>query len=189
MAQRRVATDTGQGLSPRTGRRMPDGHRSVLRQLALATGERAFLIRRAETGAICVLSEQAERSLRSEILRVGMRFPLGISSGGVALLALQTSSFVEAYLDENDFTAEWGPLHSAGHIRKRVVDARADGYSLNDGLVVDGNTGISAAVRHSEETDWALTVTVARAELSPARMTDLVSAVRESACALAEFTG
>jgi DNA-binding IclR family transcriptional regulator len=137
-----------------------DRARRVVRQLAEATGESAFLsaVRGDET--VCLLREDGSFPLRSHVLRVGTRLPLGVASAGIAVLAMMGDRDVDAYLERRDLEAHWGPQHSAAAVRARMVETRAAGFSTNPGLLVEGSWGMGAAVFDVRgRPAWALSLT------------------------------
>ena len=119
-------------------------------------------------------------------LREGMRLPLGVSAGGVALLAYQNDEFIETYLAE--FGLDWGPNNSPEAIRNRVAEARVLGYALNPGLDIQGNFGMAAAVvQTGKPTQFALTITGVESRFRKARQSELGSTLLTFAHRLAQF--
>ena len=64
-----------------------DQARDIVDRLARETGESAFLSARRGDETVCVLSEEGSFPLRSHVLHVGIRFPLGVASAGLAILS------------------------------------------------------------------------------------------------------
>jgi DNA-binding IclR family transcriptional regulator len=147
--------------------------RSVI-ELAKATGESAFFsIRRAEE-VVCLLREEGSFPLRSFVLSEGSRFPLGVSSGGIAILAYRTEDEVQEYLERVDLAQRWGPQHSTQRVLERVERTRELGYSLNPGLIVEGSFGMAAAIfSRSGTPEWALSITGVESRFKPDRRAEL----------------
>lgn len=134
--------------------------RAIVRDLAQATGESAFLSARRGGETVCLLSEVGSFPLRSHVLREGIRFPLGVASAGLAILAHLPDRELEDVLSGADLVAQWGVAHAAGPLRDRVVETRTAGYATNPGLVVEGSWGMGAAVfDRSGAPAWALSLT------------------------------
>src|ERR1700739_4683810 len=77
----------------------------ILRQLALATGESASFSVRRGNETVCLLHEEGTFPLRSHVLREGIRFPLGVASAGLAILAFMPAAERRRYLDQADLAA------------------------------------------------------------------------------------
>jgi DNA-binding IclR family transcriptional regulator len=132
----------------------------VVRRLALATGESAFFSARRGDETICLVREDGSFPIRSHVLTEGIRFPLGVASAGMAVLAFLPDAEVEEYLARTDLTATYGAQHAADRVRARVTTTRGDGYAVNPGLIVPGSWGMGAAVFDDRERPaWALSLT------------------------------
>ncbi|WP_307870117.1 IclR family transcriptional regulator [Mycolicibacterium lutetiense] len=132
----------------------------ILRALARDTGESAFLSARRGDESVCVSAEEGSFPLRSHVLHPGKRFPLGVASAGIVMLAHLPEPEIAAYLDRVDLTVDWGGTHSAAQLRRRIQQTRIKGYSVNPGLIVEGSWGIGAAVFNElGQPMWALSLT------------------------------
>lgn len=145
---------------------------SVLR-LARETGESAFFSVRRGDETVVLLREDGDFPIRSYVLYEGARFPLGVVSAGIVVLAYLPDREVDDYFARADLTEQWGPAHREAAVRERLATTRADGWSLNPGLIVEGSWGMAAAVFDAAGAPaWALTVTGVesrfRAERRPA---------------------
>lgn len=147
--------------------------RPIVRSLAEATGESAFLSARRGDETVCLLREDGAFPIRSHVLHEGIRFPLGVASAGLAILAFLPDSTVERYLAAADL-AGFGVAHAPERVRERVAATRAAGYAVNPGLVVEGSWGMGAAVfDSSEQPAWALSLTGIEARFSAERRPEL----------------
>lgn len=147
--------------------------RPVVRALADATGESAFLSARRGDETVCLLREDGAFPIRSHVLYEGIRFPLGVASAGLAILAFLPDASVERYLATADLAA-YGPAHAAEKVRQRVAATRSAGYAVNPGLLVEGSWGMGAAVfDSSEQPAWALSLTGIQARFSAERRPEL----------------
>ncbi|MFD4293592.1 IclR family transcriptional regulator [Rhodococcus sp. NPDC058505] len=134
--------------------------RDILRDLARETGESAFLSARRGDETVCIASEEGSFPLRSHVLHVGLRLPLGVASAGLAILSHLPDREVEEYLERRDLTAQWGVDHDSDGIRARVVVTRLAGYCVNPALLVEGSWGMGAAVFDAAgRPEWALSLT------------------------------
>ncbi|TIC79509.1 IclR family transcriptional regulator [Nocardioides sp. GY 10127] len=117
-----------------------------VRRLADLTGESAFFSVRRGDETVCLVREDGSFPLRSHVLHEGARFPLGVVSAGMAVLAHLPDEEVEAYLERSDLAAAHGPQHAPDLVRAHVARTRQDGWATNPGLVVQGSWGMAAAV-------------------------------------------
>lgn len=120
--------------------------RAVVRELARATGESAFWSARRGGETVCVVSEEGSFPLRSHVLHEGVRFPLGVASAGLVILAHLPERELEEQLAAHDLVPVWGEAHGVDALRARVQETRAAGYATNPGLVVEGSWGMGAVV-------------------------------------------
>lgn len=117
-----------------------------VRKLAVDTGESAFFSVRRGDETVCLLREDGSFPLRSHVLHEGIRFPLGVASAGLAILAFLPPSEMDRYLAGADLVPTYGATHAADVLRGRLEDTRQDGYAVNPGLIVEGSWGMGAAV-------------------------------------------
>jgi len=156
-----------------------------VRRLAEATGESAFFSLRRGNETVCLIREDGAFPIRSHVLYEGARFPLGVVSAGLAVLAFMHPSEVDTYLTSVDLTERFGPTHSAEQIARRLEQVRSTGWALNPGLVVEGSWGMAAAVFGvSGEPIGALTLTGIEARFGPARQRELGPLLLKEAHAL-----
>ncbi|WP_062289482.1 IclR family transcriptional regulator [Demequina phytophila] len=144
--------------------------RDAVREVARVTGESAFLSARRGDESVCLLREEGSFPLRSHVLYEGIRFPLGVASAGLAILAMLPDGEREAYLARADLAPAWGPAHAEAPLRARLAAARATGYVVNPGLIVEGSWGMAAAIFDAAgRPAWALSATGVEARFSPDR--------------------
>nr|WP_116953387.1 IclR family transcriptional regulator [Jiangella endophytica] len=144
--------------------------RLSLRRLARETGESAFFSVRRGDETVVLLREDGDFPIRSYVLYEGARFPLGVVSAGLVVLAYLSDREIDEYLARTDLQSRWGVSHSEAAIRDRLAATRADGWSLNPGLIVEGSWGMAAAVFDAAVSPgWALTITGIESRFRPER--------------------
>lgn len=142
--------------------------RLAVRRLATESGESAFFSVRRGGETICLIREDGSFPIRSHVLYEGIRFPLGVASGGIALLAFTSDAERQTYLDQSDLSKMYGPQHARSALQRRIEQARQLGYAVNPGLIVEGSWGLAAAVfAPSGEAKWALSVTGIESRIVP----------------------
>lgn len=114
--------------------------------LAQQTEESAFFSTLRGNEAVCLVREDGAFPIRSFVLYEGRRFPLGVASAGLAMLAFMPQYQVEEYLTDQNLAAEYSKTHAADAIRERIAEGRQHGYVTNPGLIVEGSWGMAAPV-------------------------------------------
>jgi DNA-binding IclR family transcriptional regulator len=159
--------------------------RESVRRIARETGESAFFSVRRGDETVCLLREDGSFPVRSHVLHEGIRFPLGVASAGLTILAFLPDREREAYLASVDLAEDHGPAHASGPLRERVAAARGAGYAVNAGLIVEGSWGLGAAVFDRQGSPrWALSITGIESRLAPPRQAELGRVLMDEAHAL-----
>lgn len=132
-----------------------------VRVVAARTGESAFLSARRGDETVCLSREEGSFPIRSFVLYEGVRFPLGVASAGLVILAFMPDSQIDDYFRRHPATdVQWGAQHSEAALRARLAETRDRGYAVNPGLIVEGSWGMGAAVfDHAGNPSWALSIT------------------------------
>lgn len=149
--------------------------RDIVRSLAVKTEESAFLSVRRADETVCLLREEGSFPIRSFVLSEGVRFPLGVASAGLAILAFLPDHDVDAYLERHpELEGSWGRAHGQRPLRARLAETKERGYAVNPGLIVEGSWGLGAAVfDRSGRPEWALSLTGVAFRFGPDRMAEL----------------
>jgi DNA-binding IclR family transcriptional regulator len=156
--------------------------RRVLKELAAATGESCFLSVRRGDETVCLLRVEGSFPLRSFVLHEGVRFPLGVGSAGLAILAFLPEPEIAYYLNRADLSGQYGPTHADDALRARLRATRENGYALNPGLIVEGSWGLGAVVFSEEGSpSFALSMTGVESRYSPERAPRLGKLLLEAA--------
>ena len=107
-----------------------------------------------------MLAEEGSFPLRSHVLHVGIRFPLGVASAGLAILSHLPAAEVDDYfagcIPKSTGVQAIRSLRSAA----RIALTRRAGYAVNPALLVEGSWGMAAAVFDRRgPPGWALSLT------------------------------
>ncbi|AIY19556.1 helix-turn-helix domain-containing protein [Pimelobacter simplex] len=159
--------------------------RATVLRLARETGESAFFSVRRGDETVCLLREDGSFPIRSHVLHEGIRFPLGVASAGLVLLAFLGERERTSYLAQARLEEQYGAEHTATRLRSRIDATRSTGYAVNPGLIVPGSWGLGAAVFDAHgEARWALSLTGIEARLAPPRQQELGELLLREAHAL-----
>jgi DNA-binding IclR family transcriptional regulator len=119
----------------------------ALLQLAATTEDSAFLSIPRDTVSICLHREEGAFPIRTQVLKVGDRYPLGVGAGSLAILAAMPDADVDRVIAKTAaWVAEAFPTHSPNRLRQLVTETRRAGFAVNSGLIVSGSWGIGVAV-------------------------------------------
>lgn len=149
--------------------------RDIVRSLAVRTEESAFLSVRRGDETVCLIREDGSFPIRSFVLSEGVRFPLGVASAGLAILAFLPPHDVDAYFERHpDLPDRYGSAHAEPRLRARLRETHERGFAVNPGLIVEGSYGLGAAVfTASGHPQWALSLTGVQFRFTPERIAEL----------------
>ncbi|MBC7629920.1 IclR family transcriptional regulator [Aeromicrobium sp.] len=148
--------------------------RDIVHSLARETGESTFLSARRGDESVCLLREDGSFPLRSHVLHEGIRFPLGVASAGLVMLAHLDDREVDSYLARVDLGPRWGEAHAEAGLRERIAATRLTGWAVNPALLVEGSWGMGAAVFDADgRPAWALSLTGVETRFRPERHDEL----------------
>ena len=114
---------------------------------AEATGDTAFLIVRSGTEAVCADRVSGSYPVKVFTMEVGSRRPLGVGSGGLALLAALPDVEVDQILKANAQELARFKAMRAARIRREVQQTRAREYAFAEGHVVKEVSGVGVTIR------------------------------------------
>lgn len=163
----------GQLAKPRFG--FHDLARDSLARLADLSGDCAFLSALDGLSTICIHREEGQYPIRTHVLNVGDRHPLGLGAAALAILAALPAGEADRILEANaDGICETRADIDISTLSDLVEDARKTGVALNPGLVFPGSWAIAAAIRApSGEVLGALTIAAIESRMTPDRQKDL----------------
>lgn len=157
----------------------------ALRRLATLSEDSAFLCLLSGNDVVCVHREEGSHPIRTHVLQVGSRYPLGVGSMGSALLAAMDDIEVEHVLEVNRRAIEKFPYYSLEKARALVKTARVKGFSVNPGLVYPESYGIAVAVLDERNRPiGALSIGAVASRLQPDRQPRLAAALKMEASGL-----
>ncbi|MGB3484207.1 MAG: IclR family transcriptional regulator [Mycobacterium sp.] len=156
--------------------------RDIVDTLARESGESTFLTARRGDETVCVYAQEGSFPLRSHVLHVGIRFPLGVASAGLVILSHLPDRDIDAYFARANPEDQWGAAHSETAIRRSIAATRRTGYAVNPALLVEGSWGVGAAVfDRNGQPAWALSLTGVETRFKPERRRELGALLLEQA--------
>lgn len=117
----------------------------ALQNLAEATQDTIYLSERSGLEAVCTNRALGDFPIKALALDVGIRRPLGVGAGGLAILCALPADEADAIIDANASKYEkYGSL-TAPYLREAVQRGREKGYAFLDSLVTPGTAALGIA--------------------------------------------
>lgn len=158
-----------------------DRARPTLLRLAAATGDTMLLSTRSGIESVCVDREFGSYPIRANYLDLGMRRPLGVGAGSLALLAWLPDDEVDAVLPLiAPRIAKRYPRITVDLLKTEVLLARQRGYALLLDVVVDQMGGIGVPVFGSDGRPMAAISLAALTSRITPRLAQLVPLLRKA---------
>lgn len=149
--------------------------------LAERTGDTAFAAVRAGSDALCIQRKTGSFPIKAFTIDVGIRTPLGVGSGGLAMLAALPEEEARSIMEYNaPRLANFGDLREA-ELSRLVRDARERGFAVNPARG-PGVVAIGVAV-HNLDGGLAGSLSVAAIEsrLPPTRVEEVARLLQTTA--------
>lgn len=163
----------GQLAKPEFG--FHDLARDSLSRLAQKSGDTAFLSALEGVSTLCLHREEGKFPIRTHVLNVGDRQPLGIGAASLAVLSVLSEVQAAEILTTNkDLIEAVKPDFKIAELEGLLAEARKTGVALNPGLVFKGSWAIAAPIRApSGEILGALTIAAIESRMSLERQKEL----------------
>lgn len=141
-------------------------------ELAEQTQDTVYLSERRGREAVCSARALGSYPIKALTLDVGVRRPLGVGAGGLAILCALPEAEAEAIIDAN--ATLYPKLSTLDHVRVRaaVRDGRAQGFAYLDGAVIPGTAAVGLAFR-ADDSVAAISVAAISTRLDVSRRADV----------------
>lgn len=133
------------GLLARPRFRLSELCDGVLHRLADVTQDTIYLSERSGMEAVCTNRALGDYPIKAMPLDIGIRRPLGVGAGGLAMLCAMPADEAEAIIDANGHRYEKFASFSADFLREATARGREQGYSFLDSVVTPGTAAIGVA--------------------------------------------
>jgi DNA-binding IclR family transcriptional regulator len=158
-----------------------------LKRLVTVSEDSAFLCLLSGDDLVCVHREEGSHPIRTHVMQVGIRYPLGIGSMGPVMLAAMDDANVERILKANRAMIEDYPKYTVEKVRALVKTARAKGYCVNPGLVHPESYGIAVAVLDEKDRPiGSLSIGAVASRLQADRQPKLAAALKGESALLSK---
>jgi DNA-binding IclR family transcriptional regulator len=162
-----------------------DMFNGALEEIARHTGDTAMFSIRSGTEAVCLARREGNFPIRVMSLDAGSRRPLGAGSGSAAILAFLPDEERRTIIEHNAGAyAAFGI--TVDDVRQMTEEARANGFSVNDGRIIDGVYGVGVPVLMGDVAVASISVAAIASRMQAPRRVDIV---RTICTALQRFPG
>lgn len=152
-------------------------------RLAEASMDTAFFSLRNGINSVCLRRQEGRFPIRSHVLYVGQRHPLGVAAHGIAMLAALPDDEVEEIISVHTPTyAAKYPKLTPEVLRSLVEETRETGYAMNRGLFFENAWAIGVVVRGLDgQVTAALSVAAMKDRLGQSRQEELAALLTQEA--------
>ena len=154
-------------------------HAAVV-DLARETGDCVYLIVRSGIESVCIDRAVGDFPVKTLLLDVGTRRPLGVGAAGIALLLTCDDAEIDRVLAANAQSyAAYGHF-SVERLRATLAHSRKVGYGVNHDGVIDGVSGIGLAIQPHPGTPAVAAISLSgiTARMAGAREQEVVQMLR-----------
>ena len=169
-------------LGAKTARRFsPLVHaRDAVARLAEKTGDTAYLVVKNKYDCVCIDRCSGSYPIKAQTLSIGESVPLGVSTAGLAILAMMPDIQVRHAIEYNTMSMHQLRRVSREDLARHVKVTRQRGYALYQGQIIAGMGAIGFALRDSSgQPVAALSIAMVLDRLSKDRIEKLALLIRE----------
>ncbi len=150
----------------------------ALTRIAEATGDTAFLTQRSGLDAVCIDRREGAFPIKTFTLEIGMRRPLGVGTGSVAILGALSEEEIRHTIEANAARLpEYGL--TAGSLTAQVRRAQKLGYAVRDAPSLAGVRSIGVALRNQGSVAFAsLSVSTISSRMNDKRVAELATMLK-----------
>jgi DNA-binding IclR family transcriptional regulator len=154
--------------------------RTALEKIAQETGDTVFLLIRSGNDALCLDRVEGKSPIRTVPIDIGIRRPLGIGAGSLALIAFSAPEQVEPILQANARRYPQFKKLTREDIQSMAARSREFGYVVSEGLFHEGVTSVGMPVfRENGEVIAAITVSSISQRMGEKRRRELYQLVKK----------
>ncbi|MGB6105331.1 MAG: IclR family transcriptional regulator [Pusillimonas sp.] len=159
----------------------------VMQKLASQTGDAVFLVVRDGHESVSLWREIGPYPVQILATFAGKRQPLGVGSGGMALLAKLDDAVVEDIITNNSNQIEQYGGMTMREMRQLVQNTRTRGYSVVGNYAVRGALGVGCALCDKRKKPYlAISVTAITDRMPATRQREIAGLIQEGLKTLAD---
>ena len=153
----------------------------ALNRIAEATGDTVFLTQRSGLDAVCVDRQEGTFPIKTFTLEIGMRRPLGVGTGSLAILSALSDEEVRHVVNANaPRLPEYGLTPSS--LLAQVKRAQKLGYAVREMPTLAGVRSLGQALHNQSGVAFAaLSVSAISSRMSEKRVIELATMLKNEA--------
>lgn len=163
----------------------------ALAEIAEQTQDTVYLSERRGAESICTSRALGDYPVKALTLDVGIRRPMGIGAGGLAILCALPVAEAEDIIETNSARYRKFAAFDLGFLRAAVVEGRENGYAFLDSAATPGTAAVGVAFPPGNPTA-AVSVAAISSRMGAARRVEVARAIQQQVaviCALLETRG
>ena len=133
------------GLLAQPRYRLSDLCDPAMALIAERTQDTVYLSERRGLEAVCTNRALGDYPIKALTLDIGIRRPLGVGAGGLAILSALPEAEAEAIIEANRHRYDKFATFDVDFLRTEVREARERGYSFLDSAVTPGTAAVGVA--------------------------------------------
>jgi len=181
-----LAYDMGLAASERLD--LPQLCKPALARIADDTGDTVFLMVRSGDETVCADRAVGSYPVKTLIVDVGTRRPMGIGAGSLAILSALPEDAAELVLRHNAPRIVTYEGMTMERLREMLIEARRQGHVAMDVVNVPGTRTVSVPITTgSGRSVAALSVAAITMRMTPERESGLVATLRREAGEIAQL--
>lgn len=154
-------------------------------RIAQQTDDTVFVIERERFDGVCVDRGEGTYPVKTLVMSVGDRRPLGVGAGGLAILAAMPEA--EDAIEHNAQRYSSYPGLSLRRLRRNVADARERGAACTPAVGVQGVRAVGVALRNGRgEPIGAISIAAVDHRMGDRRASQLIELLRREAQAMTQ---
>jgi len=153
----------------------------ALTRIAEATGDTVFLTQRSGLDAVCIDRREGTFPIKTFTLEIGMRRPLGVGTGSLAILAALSEDEIRHTINANGARLpEYGL--SVNSLTAQIRRAQKFGYAVREAPTLVGVRSLGLVLRNQSGVAFAaISVSAISSRMSDKRVAELVAMLKNEA--------
>jgi len=153
----------------------------ALTRIAEATGDTVFLTQRSGLDAVCIDRREGTFPIKTFTLEIGMRRPLGVGTGSLAILAALSEDEIRHTINANGARLpEYGL--SVNSLTAQIRRAQKFGYAVREAPTLVGVRSLGQVLRNQSGVAFAaISVSAISSRMSDKRVAELVAMLKNEA--------
>jgi DNA-binding IclR family transcriptional regulator len=147
-------------------------------RIAETTGDTVFLTQRSGLDAVCIDRHEGTFPIKTFTLDVGMRRPLGVGTGSLAIVAALPDEEIQTIITNNQSRYEEYGVSSAA-LLSQARKAQKLGYSMREAPTLAGVRSVGHAIRNQSGTAFAaLSVSSISSRMTEKRVMEIATLLK-----------